>query len=109
MLKDYQKFCKTVWNDQPIYRLQVSNACMGLCGEAGELTDLVKKFIHHNHSLDHDGLMKEIGDVSYYLVTVCNLFNIDLEMCIKMNEEKLRKRYPNGFNTKDSIERKDVK
>jgi NTP pyrophosphatase (non-canonical NTP hydrolase) len=109
MIKDYQEFCKSTWNDEPDFKLQVSNVCMGLCGEAGEVTDILKKSVHHGHATDLNKLVKEIGDVGYYLAQLCNLYGIDLEAALKLNEEKLRKRYPNGFSTEDSIARKDVK
>ena len=40
------------------------NGCLGLSGEAGELNDIVKKWIFHKKPLDREHMKKEIGDVA---------------------------------------------
>jgi NTP pyrophosphatase (non-canonical NTP hydrolase) len=86
----------------------LSNACMGLAGEAGEYIDMVKKHIFHNHSLDFDKVEKELGDILFYVAWAANIHGIELDSVMKTNVDKLLKRYPNGFNTQDSLNRKDI-
>jgi NTP pyrophosphatase (non-canonical NTP hydrolase) len=83
-------------------------AALGLCGEAGEVAELLKKAYGHGHELDKVALAKEIGDVLWYLAAIATLHNIDLEQAAKDNVEKLRRRYPDGFSHEASKARKDV-
>ena len=48
----------------------LANCAMGLAGEAGECTDIIKKHLFHDHELDREHLAKELGDVAWYLA-VC--------------------------------------
>lgn len=86
---------------------EVIHACLGLTGEAGEVTDIVKKTIFHEKELDEEHLKKEIGDVMWYIHLLCNAFGFDLDEILQMNIDKLSSRYPNGFNTYDANHRKD--
>lgn len=90
-------------------RKGLSCAGLGLCGEAGEAADIIKKFLHHGVPLDEEGLHKELGDTLWYLAHACNVLGWSLESIAESNLAKLRKRYPDGFNTADSVRRRDVK
>lgn len=54
------------WQAQSIDR-GISNAAMGLSGEVGEIVDLLKKYVYHDHPLDREKCLKELGDVLYYM------------------------------------------
>ena len=71
---------------------------MGLAGESGEAVDLVKKYVFHEHDLDQKHLAKELGDVAWYLAVTAATIGYDLEEILQMNVDKLRKRYPDGFD-----------
>lgn len=81
------------------------NWILGLCGESGELADAVKKWRFHNHDLDLRNIEKELGDVMYYWVMLCHYFNLDPIDVLLDNVEKLKRRYPSGFSSSDSINR----
>ena len=72
---------------------------LGVAGEAGEVADLIKKILHHDTSLDKDKLIKEMGDVRWYLEYLCATLDVTMEEVEARNIEKLRKRYPDGFTT----------
>ena len=82
------------------------NAVMGLCGEAGEAIDLVKKQRFQGHPLDRDALVKELGDVAWYLAEAAQGLGVPLEEILRGNLDKLRGRYPKGFSTEQSLRRK---
>ena len=86
----------------------LSCAGLGIAGEAGEVADLIKKHIHHRVPLDEAKLRKELGDVLWYLAHACSVMGWNLGDIAEENIAKLRKRYPDGFNTADSIARKDI-
>ena len=81
------------------------NGVMGLCGEAGEAIDIVKKHLAQGHALDREGLIKELGDVAWYLAETATALGIGLDEVLERNIDKLRKRYPEGFSTEKSQHR----
>ena len=83
------------------------NGLMGLTGEAGELTDLFKKWIFHNAPLDDEHAKKEIGDVCWYIAMICHSMGWELDDILQMNVDKLKARYPEGFDTEKSNHRKE--
>ena len=78
--------------------LRLSNAALGLAGECGEAVELVKKHLHHGHDLDAARLAKELGDVLWYLAECCSAAGIALDDVAQANIDKLRARYPEGFD-----------
>lgn len=104
----YQELSKRtmpkVWDD-----LAKCNYSMGLSGEAGELVDLMKKEIHHEHPEDRVAKKKEVGDILHYLAGICTMYGFTLEEAATLNLIKLQERYPDGFKSVDSIRRVDVK
>ena len=81
------------------------NAALGLCGESGEVADLVKKHRFQGHDLDLDHVAKELGDISWYLAVGAYSIGYDLEKILQMNVDKLKSRYPDGFSTDRSLHR----
>jgi NTP pyrophosphatase (non-canonical NTP hydrolase) len=80
---------------------------MGLCGESGEVIDIVKKHLAQGHELNKDKIIEELGDVLWYVAEVAYVLNVKLEDVFTLNIEKLSKRYKNGFSVSDSINRKN--
>ena len=81
---------------------------LGLNGEAGEIADHVKKIIYHGHPLDdatRDNIAKEIGDILWYCAMGARGIGVGLGEIARMNVEKLKKRYPEGFSTENSLNR----
>ena len=81
---------------------------LGLTGEAGEVAELAKKGILHQHGIDVIKFADEIGDCLWYIASLCTVLGLDLGEVMQANIEKLLIRYPNGFNSEDSKNRKDV-
>lgn len=76
------------------------NGVLGLTGEAGEVADLVKKGIFHQKGIDETHLKKEIGDVMWYVAMICESCGFSLDDVLETNVEKLKARYPEGFDVK---------
>ena len=83
----------------------IINACLGLSGEVGEVNDLVKKHLFQGHELNKDELINELGDIAWYLAEAATALEVDLEEILIKNIEKLKKRYPEGFDKNKSIKR----
>ena len=60
-VNEYQKLAMVTLNPDLSKRDVLINGVMGLCGEAGEAIDLVKKLLAQGHELDREGLIKELG------------------------------------------------
>ena len=71
---------------------------LGIAGEAGEVVDTIKKVLYHSHDLDTSALCKEMGDLLWYIVLLCDTVGLTLDDVMQANVEKLRKRYPDGFD-----------
>lgn len=80
---------------------------IGLCGESGEVADIVKKCVFHKHPLDIENIENELGDVLWYVALCCNAINVSMEDVMQLNIDKLKKRYPDGFSEERSINRGD--
>lgn len=85
----------------------IINGALGLCGESGEVADVVKKFMFQGHPLEKEHLAKELGDICWYIAITAKGLGYDLETIMKMNVEKLWKRYPNGFEIERSLHREE--
>lgn len=77
----------------------VLNAALGLSGEVGELNDMLKKWVFHEKQLDTEHLKREIGDIYWYLALICDSFELNLDEIMQINIDKLKARYPKGFDT----------
>lgn len=89
--------------------LVLMEGAMGLCGEAGECLELLKKSIFQGHPLYRKDMVEELGDVAWYLAVSAWAIGYDLEDIFKSNLKKLEKRYPNGFEKERSVNRdKDI-
>lgn len=73
------------------------NGAIGLCGETGEVADLIKKYAYHGKKLDSDNIILELGDVLWYIAEISTALGVDFNYIFEKNIEKLKARYPKGF------------
>ena len=106
-INEYQKKAMEFLNPQLNEKDILINGVMGLCGESGEVIDIVKKHLAQGHELNKDKIIEELGDVLWYVAEVAYVLNVKLEDVFTLNIEKLSKRYKNGFSVRDSINRKN--
>ena len=112
----YAKFVNAVTSQESkdseafIYRLQelegekfpaerLLTASVGMCAEAGEFTEVVKKIVFQGKPVNEDNLFhlkRELGDIMWYVAQACMGLNISLDEVLAMNVEKLSARYPAG-------------
>jgi len=98
----YDQFVGTLFKGDT--RVQMLNhAALGVCGEAGELADAIKKHVHYGMRMTDvvkgtnqtllENLIEELGDLQFYIQAVQNLFNIPDQVIYQANADKLSKRY----------------
>jgi NTP pyrophosphatase (non-canonical NTP hydrolase) len=80
---------------------------LGAAGEGGEVADVVKKILHHGASYESmkPKLIKEMGDVLWYIEYLCATLEISMDDVKQANIDKLKERYPNGFNLDEASKR----
>ena len=100
---DYQKEALRTAGENP----DIMNGILGLCGEAGECAEVIKKSMFQGHEFDTHHLASELGDVAWYLAVSAYCLGYTLEDVFNINVEKLRKRYPEGFDVEHSLHRKE--
>lgn len=99
-LNDYQKAAaRTMGRDDKDLSWDDAMGCWGLgvAGEAGEVADYLKKVLYHGKPFDLDHLVKEMGDVLWYLAALATSAGIPLQRVADANIAKLRARYPEWF------------
>lgn len=101
-VNEYQELAMATLNPALSKRDVLINGVMGLCGEAGEAIDLVKKHLAQGHPLNREALLRELGDVAWYLAETAYALDADLESVLAGNIEKLKNRYPEGFDSRRS-------
>ena len=104
-INEYQKLAMTTLNPKLDKKDVLINGVMGLCGESGEVIDIVKKHLAQGHELDREKIIKELGDVAWYMAEIATVLDVELEDVLIQNIEKLKKRYPEGFSIEKSINR----
>jgi len=72
---------------------------VGLAGESGEFSEIVKKLNWHGKPFTtelSEHMKKELGDVIFYWMMCCQAMGFDPNDVIKANVSKLEARYPEG-------------
>jgi len=111
--KDHEAFVYRVeeleGEEFPVERLLT--ASVGMCAEAGEFTEVVKKIIFQGKPVTEENLFhlkRELGDIMWYVSQACLGLNTSIDEIIEMNVEKLMARYPGGnFDVHYSENRKE--
>lgn len=106
-VNEYQKEAMATLNPALDKKDVLINSVMGLCGESGEVIDIVKKWLMQGLELDKEHLVRELGDVAWYLAEAATALDVPLEAVFQGNLDKLRRRFPNGFDTGASVNRKE--
>ena len=107
-LNQYQELAARTDNEKEPLNMRLANYALGVAGEAGEVADIIKKHVFHGHELDKKDLLKELGDILWYVSMLSKLGGFTLEEVATANIDKLSRRYKNGFSKEASIARVDV-
>lgn len=96
-LNEYQQLASRTANGHLSYDQELCNWAMGLCGEAGEFSELIKKHVFHGKDLDIEKAKSELGDQLWYLSQACKVLHLSLDDVAQSNINKLKARYPEKF------------
>lgn len=105
-MNQYQALARRTSNKNLTDGEHLINGALGLAGESGEVADLVKKAYMQGHKeIDRSMIVKELGDVLWYIAETAAAIGCDLESIAQRNIDKLRNRYPDGFDAERSMKR----
>ena len=82
----------------------IYHALHGMVGEIGEIHSLFQKE-YQGHRIDNEHLKKELGDLMWFIAEFCTAEMWDMSEIGRMNIEKLKARYPDGFSEERSLHR----
>lgn len=103
---EYQKLAsRTMRKD--LHPIQTEyHALHGMVGEIGEIHSLYQKsFQGHEYTQEH--MKKELGDLLWFIAEYCTAMEWKIEEIMQMNIDKLKARFPEGFEAEKSLHRKD--
>lgn len=82
------------------------HALHGMVGEIGEIHSIYQK-VYQGHDMDANHLKKEVGDLLWFIAEYCTANGWNLDDVMKLNIDKLKERYPEGFDAEHSLHRKE--
>lgn len=100
--KDFNGIAERLQNETV---MRLLHAAIGMCTEAGEFQDALKKFVFYNAERDGYNLIEELGDMMWYIAVACDALDVTLQSVMQKNIDKLRKRYPEKFKEQDAVAR----
>jgi len=84
---------------------EVLETAVRLCIVSGGMADIIKKEVGHGHPENSDKMLKELGDLMWYIAVLSDEYGFSLSEVATANIDKLKARYPEGFSTEASINR----
>ena len=103
---EYQKLASRTIRIDMTKADQEYHALHGMVGEIGELHSIYQKRYQGHIEIDDEHRMKELGDLLWFVAEYCTACDWSLEDVMQMNIDKLRARYPEGFDVEHSLHRK---
>lgn len=103
---EYQVLASRTINKKLSEDEKVFHSLFGMVGEIGEIHSLYQKgYQGHLTTVEH--AKKEVGDLLWFIAEYCTVNGWELEEIMQMNIDKLRARFPEGFEEEKSLHRKD--
>lgn len=105
-MNEYQELASRTINKELLpYELE-KHALHGMVGEIGELHSIYQKQ-YQGHPVLIGNLKKELGDLLWFIAEYCTTFGWKLDEVATLNIEKLKSRYPEGFEVDKSLHRNE--
>jgi len=100
--RQYQTLCNRTSIDEPTHNIDGHNLmiawfALGLSGEAGEVSNMIKKMVFHQREIDLNDIKLELGDCLWYISELCTKLGWSLEEVMQSNIDKINHRYPDGW------------
>lgn len=103
---DYQQLARRTQNTKELLEERREHSLFGMASEVGEIHAFFQKK-HQGHYLDTNKLKSEVGDLLWFIAELCDSYAWNMSDVAMMNIEKLKKRYPEGFDAERSVHREE--
>lgn len=103
-LNEYQKLAARTIGKHMTKGMMTNHALHGMVGEIGEIHSLFQK-VYQGHPIDDEHLKKECGDLAWFLAELCTSKGWNMDDVFQDNINKLKARYPEGFEAERSLHR----
>ena len=103
-INEYQQLAARTINNDLSSTEKEYHALHGMIGEIGELHSIYQK-VYQGHTFNPEHAKKELGDLLWFIAEYCTASNWTLEEVMQLNIDKLKARYPEGFDSERSIHR----
>lgn len=104
LANEYQRLAARTINTELIQIQNEMHALFGMCSEIGEIQGIYQKS-YQGHDIDYEHLKKEVGDLLWFVAEYCTSLGWKLEDIMQMNIDKLKARFPEGFEADKSLHR----
>lgn len=101
---EYQRLAARTINQGLTFEEQKNHALHGMVGEIGEIHSIYQK-MYQGHAFEHGHMMSEVGDLLWFIAEYCTAKGWSLDDIMQMNIDKLKARYPEGFEENKSLHR----
>lgn len=101
---DYQQQAKRTINVQLTREQALRHSLFEMCGELGEIHSIYQK-VYQGHRIKVDDLKQEVGDLLWGIAEFCTVNGFTMDEIARMNVDKLKARYPDGFSSEKSLNR----
>lgn len=105
-INQYQELASRTMNTELSDGETIRHALHGMTSELGEIHSLYQK-VYQGHEFDKNHLKSELGDLIWFIAEYCTALGWELEDICSANIAKLCNRYPDGFNSNRSQNRKE--
>ena len=106
-MNTFDEYQKEARRTQPSWQSDIDklyHSVFGLTSEAGEVSGILQK-VYQGHAIDKKHLARELGDCLWMISEACDSINVPMHVVAEMNIDKLRARYPDGFDPEHSLHR----
>ena len=100
----YQQQARRTQNDELMTEQKENHALHGLSSEVGEIHSIYQK-VYQGHEMNYNKVIDEAGDLLWFLSELADCIGTTLDHIAQHNIDKLRKRYPEGFDADRSLHR----
>ena len=103
-LNEYQKLAARTINPELPTLLMENHAIHGMAGEVGEINSIYQKH-YQGHEFNDEHVKKELGDLLWFVAEYCTSKGWNMDDVAQLNIDKLRARFPEGFEVDKSLHR----
>lgn len=102
--KEYQALARRTQNPDLNGHQRLLHALHGMSAEVGEIHAIYQKQ-YQGHDINYHHLLDEASDLLWFIAEFCDVMGVSMDSVAEQNIDKLRKRFPNGFDPERSLHR----